>query len=212
MNVAYVRVSSADQHEDRQLKAVSSADQHEDRQLKALEPYGIEKYFIEKVSGKNRNREQLKAALEFVRDGDVLYVADFSRLARNVRDLLSIAELLKENKVRLVSLKENIDTDTANGKLMFTLIGAIAEFERENLLERQREGIEIAKSKGVYQGRKKKEAADFEKYYALYQKREITKKKMAELLKVSRPTFNFSDTVHGSIVGRIYENLQLIWN
>ena len=88
MNVAYVRVSSADQHEDRQLKA--------------LEPYGIEKYFIEKVSGKNRNREQLKAALEFVRDGDVLYVADFSRLARNVRDLLSIAELLKENKVRLV--------------------------------------------------------------------------------------------------------------
>ena len=142
MNVAYVRVSSADQHEDRQLKA--------------LEPYGIEKYFIEKVSGKNRDREQLKAALEFVRDGDVLYVADFSRLARNVRDLLSIAELLKENKVRLVSLKENIDTDTANGKLMFTLIGAIAEFERENLLERQREGIEIAKSKGVYQGRKKK--------------------------------------------------------
>ena len=176
MNVAYVRVSSTDQHEDRQLKA--------------LEPYGIEKYFIEKVSGKNRNREQLKAALEFVRDGDVLYVADFSRLARNVRDLLSIAELLKENKVRLVSLKENIDTDTANGKLMFTLIGAIAEFERENLLERQREGIEIAKSKGVYQGRKKKEAANFEKYYALYQKREITKKKMAELLKVSRPTLD----------------------
>lgn len=176
MNVAYVRVSSADQHEDRQLKA--------------LEPYGIEKYFIEKVSGKNRDREQLKAALEFVRNGDVLYVADFSRLARNVRDLLSIAELLKENKVRLVSLKENIDTDTANGKLMFTLIGAIAEFERENLLERQREGIEIAKSKGVYQGRKKKEAADFEKYYALYQKREITKKKMAELLKVSRPTLD----------------------
>ena len=168
MNVAYVRVSSADQHEDRQLKA--------------LEPYGIEKYFIEKVSGKNRDREQLKAALEFVRDGDVLYVADFSRLARNVRDLLSIAELLKE--------KENIDTDTANGKLMFTLIGAIAEFERENLLERQREGIEIAKSKGVYQGRKKKEAANFEKYYVLYQKREITKKKMAELLKVSRPTLD----------------------
>ena len=123
-------------------------------------------------------------------NGDVLYVADFSRLARNVRDLLSIAELLKENKVRLVSLKENIDTDTANGKLMFTLIGAIAEFERENLLERQREGIEIAKTKGVYKGRKKKEAADFEKYYALYQKREITKKKMAELLKVSRPTLD----------------------
>ena len=92
--------------------------------------------------------------------------------------------------MRLVSLKENIDTDTANGKLMFTLIGAIAEFERENLLERQREGIEIAKSKGVYQGRKKKEAEDFEKYYALYQKREITKKKMAELLKVSRPTLD----------------------
>lgn len=176
MNVAYVRVSSADQHEDRQLKA--------------LEPYGIEKTFTEKVSGKSRDREQLKAALEFVRAGDVFYVADFSRLARNVRDLLSIAEILKEKKVRLVSLKENIDTETANGKLMFTMIGAIAEFERENLLERQREGIEIAKSKGVYKGRKKKEIAGFESYYERYRNREITKAKLAELLKVSRPTLD----------------------
>ena len=151
MKVAYVRVSSADQHEDRQLKA--------------LEPYEIKEIFIEKVSGKNRNREQLKLALNFVREGDVFYVTDLSRLARNLRDLLSISEVLKEKKVRLVSLKENIDTETAHGKLMFQMVGAIAEFERENLLERQREGIEIAKSKGVYKGRKKIKIEDFGQYY-----------------------------------------------
>lgn len=176
MNVAYVRVSSAEQHEDRQLKA--------------LEPYGIEKTFIEKVSGKNRNREQLELALDFVREGDVFYVADLSRLARNLRDLLSILEVLKEKKVRLVSLKESIDTETAHGKLMFQMVGAIAEFERENLLERQREGIEIAKSKGVYKGRKKIKIEDFGQYYERYLHREITKAQLAELLKISRPTLN----------------------
>lgn len=134
MIVAYVRVSSSDQHMDRQLEA--------------LEPYGIEKIFMEKVSGKNQNREQLKQALDFVQEGDVFYVTDLSRLARNLWDLLSISEVLKEKKVRLVSLKENIDTETAHGKLMFQMAGVIAEFELENLLERQREGIEIAKSKG----------------------------------------------------------------
>ena len=115
--------------------------------------------------------------MEFVRDGDVLYVADFSRLARNVRDLLSIAELLKENKVRLVSLKRTLIRIQRMGSSMFTLIGAIAEFERENLWSVREKALRLQRAR-VYQGRKKKEAADFEKYYALYQKKEITKKKM----------------------------------
>lgn len=176
MNVAYVRVSTADQHEDRQLKA--------------LEHYQIEKTFIEKVSGKNMDRTQLKAALDFVREGDTLYVHDFSRLARNLRDLLTIAAMLQEKKVRLVSLKENYDTGTAYGKFMFSMIGAIAQFERENLLERQREGIAIAKSKGVYKGRRKKEAKDFAEQYERYLNREITKVELSHILHVSRPTLN----------------------
>lgn len=105
MNVAYVRVSTADQHEDRQIKA--------------LEAHNIEKWFTEKVSGKNMDRTQLQLALDFVREGDTLYVHDFSRLARNLRDLLSIAAMLQDKKVRLVSLKENYDTGTAYGKFMF---------------------------------------------------------------------------------------------
>ena len=124
MRVAYVRVSTVEQNEERQLQA--------------LEGFEIEKWFVEKKSGKNTNREQLTLMLEFVRAGDVIYVMDFSRLSRSVSDLLNIVQTLERKNVRLVSLKENIDTHTPTGKLMLTVIGAIAEFERENLLERQK--------------------------------------------------------------------------
>ena len=130
MVVAYVRVSTAEQNEARQLEA--------------LEKFNIEKWFTEKVSGKDTKRPKLQAMLDFVREGDVVYVMDFSRLSRSVRDLLSIVDLLNEKNVRLVSLKENLDTSTPTGKLMLTMIGAIAEFERQNTLERQREGVAIA--------------------------------------------------------------------
>ena len=131
MNIAYVRVSSLDQNEQRQNEA--------------LQKHNIDKWFTEKISGKNTNRPELQAMLEFVREGDTIYIHDFSRLARSTKDLLEIAEQLNNKGVDLVSNKENIDTSTPTGKLMLTMLGAIAEFERQNLLERQREGIEIAK-------------------------------------------------------------------
>ena len=140
MNVAYVRVSTVDQNEDRQIEA--------------LKKHNIEKWYTEKVSGKNTNRPQLKEMLDFVREGDTIYIHDFSRLARSTKDLLDIVEQLTEKGVHLVSNKENIDSSTPTGKLMLTMIGAIAEFERTNLLERQREGIAVAKKKWVYKGRK----------------------------------------------------------
>ena len=177
MKIAYVRVSTVDQHEDRQIEG--------------LKKFDIEKWFIEKVSGKNTDRPQLKAALEFVREGDTLYVHDFSRLARNTKDLLEIADLLEKKGVHLVSNKENVDTNTATGKLMFTMIAAMAEFERTNLLERQREGIEIAKQKGVYRGRKPVTVDNFADWYGKYKRREIgTKSQLAKELKISRPTLN----------------------
>lgn len=170
---------------------VSTEEQHEDRQLVTMEKYGVEKIFQEKVSGKNTDRPELQRMLyDFVREGDTIVIHDFSRLARSTKDLLGIVELLQEKKVTLISAKENVDSSTPTGKLMLTMIGAINEFERANLLERQREGIAIAKKKGVYKGRKK---IDFPKnwndIYPKWKNREITGTKAMELLGLKRNTF-----------------------
>lgn len=177
MNVAYIRVSSVDQNEARQLEA--------------LKGYGIEKYYIEKISGKDLNRPKLQEMLEYVREGDTIYIMDFSRISRSVKDLLDLLDRLEAKGVRLVSIKEALDTKTPTGRLMLTMIGAINEFERANIRERQAEGIAIAKEEGKYKGRKKKEINPaFVEGYNKYLNREISKSKLAELLNVSRPTLN----------------------
>lgn len=174
MKVAYVRVSTIDQNEARQVEALKTHD--------------IEKWFCEKISGKDTHRPKLQEMLDYVREGDTVYIHDFSRLARSTRDLLEIVEQLNNKGVTLVSNKESIDTSTPTGKLMLTMIGAIAEFERANLLERQREGIAIAKHDGKYKGRKSIRIPNFEKYYERYMKREISKSGIAKELGISRPT------------------------
>ena len=171
MNLAYVRVSTVEQNEERQIEA-------------------LKKFNIEKVSGKNMDRPKLQEMLDFCREGDTIYIHDFSRLARSTKDLLDIVERLKEKGVHLVSNKENIDSSTPQGKLMLTMIAAIYEFERENMLERQREGIAIAKREGKFKGRKPLELDDFDKYYELYISRQITKSEMARKLNISRPTLD----------------------
>lgn len=168
---------------------VSSVDQNEERQIKALESFGIEKWFSEKVSAKDmNNRPQLHLLLDWVREGDIVYVLDFSRLARSTKDLLHITEILENKKVRLISLKEQLDTSTPTGKLMITMIAAINEFERSNLLERQAEGIALAKQKGVYKGRRKIEVNNFETYYKMYMEHKISKAGISRELHISRPT------------------------
>lgn len=169
---------------------VSSIDQNTQRQTEAMHRYNIEKWFIEKVSGKDTNRPKLKEMLDFVREGDTVHIHDFSRLARSTKDLLEIVELLNSKKVTLISNKENFDTSTPTGKLMLTMIGAINEFERTNLLERQREGIAIAKREGKYKGRKAVSIPDFEKYYQRYSTRQISKSELAKELNISRPTLD----------------------
>lgn len=177
MNVAYIRVSTAEQNEARQIQA--------------MERYNIEKFFTEKISGKNTNRPKLQELLDFVRAGDTVHIHDLSRLARNTADLLNIVELLTAKGVALVSNKESIDTGTPTGRLFITIIGAIAEFERANLLERQREGIAIAKAQGKYKGGKRKQIRDFESYYSKYLSREIpSKSELARQLHISRPTLD----------------------
>lgn len=171
---------------------VSTVEQNEERQRVALAKYNPDKIFEEKVSAKDTNRPELQKLLEFCRQGDVIVVHDFSRLARNTKDLLDIVERLNDKGVTLISNKENIDTSTPSGKLMLTMIGAIYQFERENLLERQREGISIAKEKGLYKGRKPVEISDdrFTEVYNRYMRREITKVEMARELDISRPTLD----------------------
>lgn len=171
---------------------VSAVDQKEQRQLEAMKEKGIEKYFIEKVSAKSTDRPKLQEMLDFVRDGDTIYIHDFSRLARSTEDLLRIVKFLKERGVKLVSIKEKLDTSTPTGKLMLTMIAAINQFERENLLERQREGIAIAKAKGVYKGGHPKKIDEelFSSLLGMYNSRKINKKQFAEKLSVSRPTLD----------------------
>lgn len=132
----------------------STVEQNEARQLKMMEEQGAEKLFIDKASGKNTDRIAFKEMMTFVRAEDIVIVESISRIARNTRDLLSIVSDLTEKGVEFVSLKESIDTTTPQGRFMLTVFGALAELERENILERQREGIEIAKNDGKYKGRK----------------------------------------------------------
>lgn len=132
----------------------STIEQNEARQLKMMEEQKAEKLFIDKASGKNTDRKAFKEMMGFVRAGDMVIVESISRIARNTRDLLSIVSELTEKQVEFVSLKENIDTTTPQGRFMLTVFGALAELERENILERQREGIAIAKDEGKYKGRK----------------------------------------------------------
>lgn len=176
MNIAYVRVSTVEQNEQRQLVA--------------LEKHGIDKWFTEKVSAKDTNRPQLQAMLDFAREGDTIYIHDFSRLARSTEDLLRLVRQMESKGIHLVSNKESIDSSTPTGKLMLTMIGAINEFERTNLKERQAEGIAIAKQEGKFKGRKKIDfPANWEEVYKQYKSREIKGNKAIELLGLKRNTF-----------------------
>lgn len=179
MKVGYVRVSTVEQNEARQIEG--------------LKKHGIERWYVEKVSGKNTDRPKLQEMISELQSGDTVYIHDFSRLARSTSDLLKLVEELNERGIHLVSNKENIDTSTPTGKLMLTMIGAINEFERTNMLERQKEGIAIAKREGKYKncGRKKKDLADgYEDLIQQYVDGDITKVQLAVMLNVSRPTLN----------------------
>ena len=139
MKVAYIRVSTEEQNTARQDAM--------------MQEQGVEKVFTEKISGKNMERPQLQAMLDFVREGDVVYVESYSRLARSTSDLLNIVEQLTKKGAGFVSLHENFDTTTPQGRLMLTIFAGLAAFEREQLLQRQREGIAQAKERGAYKGR-----------------------------------------------------------
>ena len=176
MLVGYVRVSTVEQSEERQI-------------VELRDRAGVEKFFVDKVSAKSAKRPKFDEMMNFLREGDELIVSEFSRLARSTTDLLNIVETLTKKDVKVRSLKEQLDTSTPQGRFMLTIFGAIAEFERELLLQRQREGIKLAQAAGKYKGRnEKKRPKDFDFYKQGYYERSYTVTAIAKHYKVSRPT------------------------
>lgn len=187
MKVGYVRVSTKEQNTARQEIL--------------MEQLGVDKVYIEKVSGKNTNRPQLKAMLEFVRKGDTVVVESISRFARNTKDLLELIELLQEKKVEFISQKEAIDTTTPTGKFMLTIFGAVSELERSYILQRQREGIDAmpidkktGKKKSSKTGRvtgrpSMKYPKEWTKIYKQYTEKELNVKQICKLYDIPRSSF-----------------------
>jgi DNA invertase Pin-like site-specific DNA recombinase len=168
---------------------VSSLDQNTIRQEVIMKDLGAEEIFIDKLSGKDTNRSELQKMIAFARKGDTIIVESISRFARNTKDLLTLIDLLTEKGVEFVSKKENIDTTTPTGKFMLTVFGAVAELEREYILQRQKEGIAIAKSQGKYTGRKRIENANFDTVYDKWQAKEVTAVEAMKILNMKKSTF-----------------------
>lgn len=175
MQIGYIRVSTIEQNTIRQEVLMSEL--------------GVTEIFIDKASGKNKDRLELKKMLEFVRQGDTVIVESISRFARNTKDLLELVEILNSKGVIFISKKEAIDTTTPTGKFMLTIFGAVAELEREYILSRQKEGIEIAKSNGKYTGRKAKVYPEFETVVAKWKAGEITAVQAMKRLGMKSTTF-----------------------
>ena len=169
---------------------VSTVEQNEARQREALKDCSIDKWFIEKASGKNTNRPELQEMLEYVREDDIVYVEEFSRLGRSTADLLATVKAIESVGAKFKSLKENFDTSTPAGRLQMTMMAAIAEFERDMILERQREGIAIAKREGKYKGRKAVSVSNIGDYYRKYMMRQGTKTSISKELGISRTTLD----------------------
>lgn len=178
MNRAYVRVSTIEQNEARQVEA--------------LQKHDIDVWYVEKISGKNTDRPEFQRMMKEAQEGDTIYVHDFSRLARSTADILNVVDMLNSRGIHLVSNKENLDTSTATGKLLMTMIAAINEFERTNMLERQAEGIAIAKRNGAYKncGRKAVVVDGIETIIKSIADGTMKKVEAARQLGVSRPTLD----------------------
>jgi DNA invertase Pin-like site-specific DNA recombinase len=178
MKIGYIRVSTVLQHTERQDDRLADA--------------GVEKIFSEKISGKDTNRPQLKAMLDFISAGDEVYVTELSRLARSTVDLYEIAKVVKEKGAKLKSLKEEIDLDSATGKLTFGMLAVLAEFERNLTKERQMEGIKAAKARGKTWGAKVRYGTNPRELHDTmfaYSKKEITLEQAMEGLNMKRSTF-----------------------
>ncbi len=168
---------------------VSTEEQSLDAQIDALKEAGVERVFQEKRTGKSRQRPELERLLEQLRDGDVIVVAKYDRLARSLRDLIDLVETIREKGAGFRSLAEDIDTTTSTGRLIFHVFGSIAEFERERIVERTKEGLAAARKRGRVGGRPRSlstEAQEQIRRMRDEEHRSVTE--LARMFKVSRAT------------------------
>ena len=163
---------------------VSTTDQNLGAQLQQLQAAGCDKVYQEKASGAKVDRPELAAMLDYARQGDCIVVPKLDRIARSTKHLLQIVEDLQTKGVTFKALNIDLDTSNATGKLMLTMLGAIATFEREMMLERQLEGIAQAKLAGAYKGRKPTAKAQAAKVMELLQQPNMTKQAVADTLKI----------------------------
>lgn len=173
--IGYIRVSTEEQNTARQETQMQDLD----------------KLYIEKVSGKSTQRPELKKMMEYIREGDTVVVESISRFARNTKDLLALVEELTQKGIAFVSLKEAIDTATPQGQFMLTVFGAMAQLERDCILQRQREGIAIAKAEGKYKGRQPiaVDEETFKQECSLWRAGEITATEAMKRLNLKPNTF-----------------------
>ena len=167
---------------------VSTEAQNLNRQLDALEKYGVDKIYNEKMTGTKRDRPELEKMLERMTEGDTVVIESLSRLGRSTKDLIELVELFEKRGVHLVSLKEQIDTTTSTGKLLFTLMSAIAQFERDVIADRTREGLKAARARGHFGGRPRFDDEKVRQAIKLYNTKEYSLREIEELTGVKKGT------------------------
>lgn len=167
---------------------VSTEQQNLDRQIDALKEYGVDHVYNEKMTGTKKERPELMKMLDRMTEGDTVVIESLSRLGRSTKDLIELTELFHEKGVRLVSLKEAIDTNTSTGKLLFTLMSAIAQFERDTIADRTREGLNAARARGRTGGRPKTNPDSVKKAVKLYNTRQYSIREIEEMTGVKKAT------------------------
>ncbi len=169
---------------------VSTQEQNLNSQLDILKASGIDEIICEKITGTKADRPELLKLLDKLRNQDIILVTDLTRLSRSTKDLFSLVEQIEKKGANIKSLKESwLDTTTPQGKLMFTLMAGINQFERDLISQRTKEGLEAARKRGKFGGRKEKLNMDQKKaLYQLYQQKELTVKAICEMFKISKPT------------------------
>ena len=167
---------------------VSTEQQNLDRQLDMLQKYGVDFIYNEKMTGTKRNRPELEKLLERLTEGDTVVVESLSRLSRSTKDLIWLMETFNSKCVNLVSLKESIDTTTSTGKLLFTLMSAIAQFERDVIADRTREGLNSARARGRKGGRPRTDSEKLRKAIKLYNTQQYSLAEIEDMTGVKRST------------------------
>ena len=167
---------------------VSTADQNLDRQKDALHKYGIDELFCEKMSGAKKQRPELDNLLKTINPGDTIVIESLSRLGRSVKNLSELMEIFNRDNIRLVSLKETIDTTSSTGRLLFTILSSLAQFERDVLLERTNEGLAAARARGRVGGRPKTNETAVKKAVALYKTKQYSLQEVTNMTGISKST------------------------